>query len=867
LGGKLLIQGVDTSNEWGLWVTDGTSAGTVELMAGATLPPDLTVLGNKALFEGSESLWVTDGTSAGTKELTVVGASSNGLFRDVSAPDITVLGNKAIFEGKDASDHLNLWTTNGTAAGTSELTIAGASTFGLLSDADESPPDPYFTVLGAKALFAGADRTNHNGLWVTDGTAAGTTELAGGDLFQFTINPDFTVLGSKMLFMGTERTATAFNENLWVTDGTAAGTSQLMVADAYSLGLLAGDDTPDTHFITLGTKALFTGENASGHEGLWVSDGTTAGTSELTIAGMGFNEDPDFTVIGNKVLFDSTDASGHPNLWVTDGTVAGTSELTVVGAYSRGLTPSDITAFLPPPAAPLGLALASGSDSGVKGDHVTNVGKPVITGKGVAGDTVTLRDSGKAIGSAVVATGGAWSVTVASALAAGVHSLTATQSGGGGTSAASAALKLTIKTAAPAPSGLSFAVAADKAAKGDTVTVAGRGEAGDAVTLYDGSTVIGSVKVAAGGTWSLTTANPLAAGAHDLSAKEVDAAGNISPASAALNLTVASATPNALVFAAAPGPVVLVGGAGNDAFYAAGNTTMTGKAGANRFAFSAAGNNTITDFAASKANQIVLDASTFSLGQNNAGSTPQALPKSLFVSNSTGAFTAATQRFAYDTANGQLFYSPAGTTATEKLVATLTGKPALTAANLFFENGAAFHFPKTATHDSNGDGQSDIIWQNNNGQAAVWLMNGTTPTTEALAGGNPGPSWHVVGSGDFNADGKSDMLWQNTDGQAAIWLMNGAKPTSEPLVGNNPGPSWYAIDTGDFNGDGKSDILWQNTDGQAAVWLMKAPSRQPRLWSATIQGRAGMWSGRATLTATASPTSCGRTATGKRRSG
>jgi hypothetical protein len=54
------------------------------------------------------------------------------------------------------------------------------------------------------------------------------------------------------------------------------------------------------------------------------------------------------------------------------------------------------------------------------------------------------------------------------------------------------------------------------------------------------------------------------------------------------------------------------------------------------------------------------------------------------VSDATGAFTATTQRFAYDTTKGDLNYSASGTTAGEKLVATLTGHPTLAASSLYY---------------------------------------------------------------------------------------------------------------------------------------------------------------------------------------
>jgi len=127
-----------------------------------------------------------------------------------------------------------------------------------------------------------------------------------------------------------------------------------------------------------------------------------------------------------------------------------------------------------------------------------------------------------------------------------------------------------------------------------------------------------------------------------------------------------------------------------------------------------------------------------------------------------------------------------------------------------------------ATGDFYGDGYSDILWQNTSGEVVIWEMNGTTVIGSASLG-NPGPSWHVIATGDFDGDGYSDILWQNTSGEVVIWEMNGTSVIGGASLGN-PGPSWQVIATGDFNGDGYSDILWQNTNGQAAIWEMNGTS-------------------------------------------
>ena len=45
--------------------------------------------------------------------------------------------------------------------------------------------------------------------------------------------------------------------------------------------------------------------------------------------------------------------------------------------------------------------------------------------------------------------------------------------------------------------------------------------------------------------------------------------------------------------------------------------------------------------------------------------------------------------------------------------------------------------------DYNGDGYSDILWQNTSGEVYIWEMNGTSVIGGGSLG-NPGPSWHPI---------------------------------------------------------------------------------------------------------------------------
>ena len=255
--------------------------------------------------------------------------------------------------------------------------------------------------------------------------------------------------------------------------------------------------------------------------------GPTTSSTPVTVSGTGDAGDSIALYDGSHYVGSATvNSSGNWSLAVNLG--VGTHTLTATQTWSGRLTSNasasaTVTVYAPPPA-PSIASLPSGSLSPV-----------AVSGSGVAGDTITLYEGATVLGTALVGSGGTWSLTVT--LSLGKHTFTAKQtdpvSGFTGNASSSASTTVYAQPAAPTITSVSTPAATKTTSP---VTVTGTGIAADKITLYDGATAIGTATVASNGTWSLTV--QLAVGVHSLTATQTLVAAVTSAPSAAVSVTV-----------------------------------------------------------------------------------------------------------------------------------------------------------------------------------------------------------------------------------------------------------------------------------------------------------------------------------------
>jgi ELWxxDGT repeat protein len=348
LNGNLLFFGYDSTNGYQLWTSDGTAGGTVSLSNIGAVDPQyfaslndgsafasnvasLPTAGGNAFFinyatNAGWQLWETNGTAAGTTALlTINQPATTKTFFDltpVSEPDGT---NKLFFETFDNANAApyELWVTDGSVAGTQEL-----ASFASPFSGGVDYPFPYDVGAGQPGLpppdnfvFSAAD-----GLWKSDGTIPGTVQFTG------TVGSSLTVVNAlnKELFF-------VSGNELWMTEGTQGTTAQIATIN-------------NPHNLTdYGGDLLFFGDDGLHGNQLWKWDPFTGGTvsvTDINPAGGGFVETPGApvpAVVGSEMFFVASDGFDGQQLWKTDGTAAGTVMVTDINPGSGGFNPTNLT--------------------------------------------------------------------------------------------------------------------------------------------------------------------------------------------------------------------------------------------------------------------------------------------------------------------------------------------------------------------------------------------------------------------------------------------------------------------------------------------------------------------------------------------
>lgn len=303
-----------------LWRTDGTLVGTRQVAPDRTVvegfaTPLLAVAADLAYFPGTNTqreLFVSDGTAAGTR-----------LFVDLEPRHATLDGNPVPLG--ELSGRLLFSATTGTTAA---LFATDASTANVDQLMGLAGPQVVQLARCSDYLLL-ADMATPSRVVCSDGTVAGTRLLAGVDVESGSTqieNSGTALDATRCVFAAS--VSSAFDYELWVTDGTAVGTRQL--ANLHPTG-----SSSPRQFVRSGARAFFLATTQNG-VALHVTDGTPAGTAIVQPAGS-----TAFRVLGpvdSGVIFVNYTAVDGYRLWHSDGSLAGTYMLDLGPGASTTLT-------------------------------------------------------------------------------------------------------------------------------------------------------------------------------------------------------------------------------------------------------------------------------------------------------------------------------------------------------------------------------------------------------------------------------------------------------------------------------------------------------------------------------------------------
>lgn len=190
---------------------------------------------------------------------------------------------------------------------------------------------PYnYTTLGDTVFFNASDGVTGLELWKTDGTAAGTALVKDIHPTDWSIPSGLTPLGGTLLFSAADVDVPPFrNRELWKSDGTAAGTVQIKDINPGVPESIPSD------FVRLGDVVLFAAPRR--RDGYRVVEDRRHHGGHRSVAGYqprrsddcpafvpGSSCPVDLAAIGDAVYFAADDGALGFELWTSDGTEDGT---------------------------------------------------------------------------------------------------------------------------------------------------------------------------------------------------------------------------------------------------------------------------------------------------------------------------------------------------------------------------------------------------------------------------------------------------------------------------------------------------------------------------------------------------------------
>lgn len=299
------------------------------------------------------------------------------------------------------------------------------------------------------------------------------------------------------------------------------------------------------------TPPLAPGELLISADGKTVSGEAEAG-SLITI------KDPSGNVVGEG----KADSDGKFSIDLTAPQISG-EQLTVTATDDAGNTGPSATIDAPNIPLPDTPVITAAIDDAapltgtLSNNQFTNDNTPTLEGTGSAGTVIHIYANGQEIGSTTVDTSGNWHFAITSALADGENHFTAIATNVKGESSESARFTLTIDTLSPdAPrvelmadnTGLLTGPLQNNDRTDEAKPLfSGQGEAGNTITIKEGSTVIGSATVDENGRWTFTPTTPLSDGEHTFTVEQSDKAGNASRVTTTPTIIVDTTPPDAAI--------------------------------------------------------------------------------------------------------------------------------------------------------------------------------------------------------------------------------------------------------------------------------------------------------------------------------